>query len=68
MMLKRKQMDGDYDQYMRYTDIVGLCSYTSLGKNTAKKIGEEAGAMRRIGRRVIYDLRAVDAYMATKNA
>lgn len=48
----------------RYADINALQAYTSLGRNTAAEIGREAGAVIRIGRRTVYDLRKIDEYMS----
>ena len=40
-----------------------VCQYLGLGRNTARKIGLEAGAVRRIGRRVLYDRVTLDNYV-----
>jgi len=47
---------------VRLLDIDELRIYTNLGRNNAMKLGEEIGAERRIGRRVLYDKRVVDRY------
>lgn len=47
----------------RYIDTVELCDYLSCGTNTARKIGKEAGAFIKLGRRTVFDIRAVDAYI-----
>lgn len=44
-------------------DIKGLQSMCGVGRNTAAKIGEEAGAVIRIGRRKLYNVQLVQEYM-----
>lgn len=46
-------------------DIEGLQSLLSLGRGTANKIGEQAGAVIKIGKRKIYNVERVKAYMDT---
>ncbi len=50
----------------RYTGIDGLMQYTGLGRNRALDVGRESGAKIKIGKRSIYDLRKVDAYLSEK--
>lgn len=50
----------------RYTDIKGLQIYTSLGRNSARELGEEAGAIRSFKGRRLYDLQKIDSYLAQK--
>ena len=50
---------------VRFVDIEGLMKYTGLGRNTALKIGIDSGAKAKIGKRAIYDLRKIDAYIGT---
>ena len=38
-----------------------LAIYLSIGKNLAVELGTKCGARRQIGRRVLYDLRTIDA-------
>ncbi len=40
-----------------------LQRYLNLGMAMAKKIGEESGAIVKIGKRVLYDREKVDAYI-----
>ncbi len=44
-------------------DIKGLMEYCSVGKNTAYKIGEDAGAVIRIGKRKLFNVRKVQEYL-----
>jgi hypothetical protein len=44
-------------------DINGLQGMLSVGKNTAADIGEKAGAVIRIGRRKLYNVKKVEAYI-----
>lgn len=46
----------------RLMDTEELRSYTSLGRNSAMKLGEEIGAKVKIGRRVLWDRRKIDEY------
>ncbi len=49
----------------RYVGIDVLQEYLGLGRASAVKIAEAAQAVVRIGRRVVYDLTKIDAYMET---
>lgn len=51
-----------------YREINGLMEYLCCGRNKAMQIGIDSGAKKKIGRRVIYDLRKIDAYMETLGA
>ncbi len=44
-------------------DINGLQAMLSVGKNTAADVGEKAGAVIRIGRRKLYNVRKIELYM-----
>ena len=44
-------------------DIKMLCEMLSCGKDTAKKIGELAGARIKIGRRVLYSVSKIRKYL-----
>lgn len=44
-------------------DINGLQAMLSVGKNTAADVGEKAGAVIRIGRRKLYNVKKIEAYM-----
>lgn len=44
----------------RMTDLPGLCNYVGLGRNSALQLAKEAGAIRKYGRRTLFDLRLVD--------
>ncbi len=44
----------------RMLDITGLCVYLGLGRNKALAFGREAGALKRIGRRALYDKKIID--------
>lgn len=51
----------------RYVSLDGLREYTGLGRNVASQIGKQSGAERKIGKRVIYDLVAIDKYLESMN-
>lgn len=40
-----------------------LMTYTSLGRNSALKLGADSKARVRIGKRVLYDRRKIDQYI-----
>lgn len=44
-------------------DINGLQAMLSVGKNTAADVGEKAGAVIKIGRRKLYNVRKIELYM-----
>lgn len=53
-------------QIMEYGRLLGineLMSYTSLGKNNAQRLGNNANAIVRVGKRVLYDRRKIDKYI-----
>ena len=43
-----------------------VCLFLGIGRNTARKIGIESGAVRRIGRRVLYDRQALESFIDGK--
>ena len=47
----------------RLVDVEGLQEMLSIGRSTAAIVGEEAGAVVRIGRRKLYNVAKVAAYM-----
>jgi len=59
----RTRKDKKLYNQARYFSIEELVSYTSLGRETARRIGTESGAAIKIGRRVIYDRAKIDAYL-----
>ena len=42
-----------------------LADYLSVGQNIARKVGQQAGARRRIGGRVVYSRADIEQYMDT---
>lgn len=46
----------------RYADATEACFYFSLGRNSLVKLAKSAGAERRVGKRVLYDLHRIDEY------
>ena len=54
----QKELDGK-----RYVSMDELRQYTSLGRDSAMKIGRDSGAIIKIGRRVVYDLKKIDEYL-----
>lgn len=60
--MRERIQDAGYG-YGRSMDINALCAYTGLGKYAAKQVADNAGAVIRLGRRVVYDRSRIDAYM-----
>lgn len=58
----RKTKDFDCDNKIA-VDINGLQAMLSLGRGTANEIGEKAGAVIRVGRRKLYNVDKVKAYL-----
>lgn len=52
----------------RFADIKEACSYTSLGRNSLMALAKTAGAERRFGKRVLYDLSKIDEYFDKQQA
>lgn len=49
---------------VRLLDINALASYISMGKTYSRKWGEEIGAKKNLGKRVLYDKVIVDKALA----
>jgi len=49
----------------RMTDIDGAMIYIGMGRNSTQKLVRECGAAKRIGRRLLVDLKVLDAYIDT---
>ena len=49
----------------RLLSIKQLQAYTGLGRQSADRLGQAAGAKVRQGKRVLYDLRRVDQHINT---
>lgn len=49
----------------RYMGLNELQAYAAIGQSTARKLGESAGAAVKIGRRVLYDRKKIDAYIGS---
>lgn len=58
-MTARKHEDAG----VRYMGIRELCAYLSVGQNTAREVGEQAGARIKLGKRVLFDREAIDRYV-----
>lgn len=48
---------------IRMLDVKQLANYMGIGTSNARIVGEEMGALKRIGRRVLYDKKIVDKYL-----
>lgn len=58
-----KKRTREVNAFGRYLDIQALCSYTNVGRSTAKNIATQAGAVIKYGRRVVYDREKIDRFM-----
>lgn len=58
-MKKRKEISGE----KRLFTTAELQAYLSVGRNVARNTGSAAGAAVRLGQRVLYDRRKIDAYI-----
>jgi hypothetical protein len=65
--LSIKERSGSAMDYKeKYLDVAGLMSYLKVGRNKAMQIGEESGAKVKIGRRNLYIISKIDAYIMKK--
>lgn len=55
-------MEATKQNEIRFTDIKGFMLYVGLGRNQALALANRIGCRRRVGRRVIYDLRMADRF------
>lgn len=46
----------------RFADLAEACYHTSLGRNSLSRLAKAAGAERKVGKRVLYDLHRIDEY------
>lgn len=60
--MRKRKNDADMK---RLVDAAGLANYLSIGLTMARQVGKEAGAERRIGRLVRYDLDDIDKLVDT---
>ena len=58
--MKARESKADFTN-KRLLDASEIAEYTGLGRITARKFAEEAGALRRYGRRVLFDREALDS-------
>ena len=47
----------------RLLNIKEVCTYIGIGQTQARKTMQEIGAVRRFGRRILYDKIVIDAYL-----
>lgn len=47
----------------RLLNINEVCTYIGIGQTQARKIMQEIGAVRRFGRRILYDKIVIDTYL-----
>ena len=58
-----KREHGQRVEYGRLLGMPELMRYTSLGRNRAADLGKSAGAVVRVGKRVLYDRVKVDKWI-----
>ena len=49
----------------RLLNINEVCTYIGIGQTQARKVMQEIGAVRRFGRRILYDKIAIDTSLAS---
>lgn len=59
--MRKLETNGEIE--MRTGKIEDACARYRLGKNTMRKVAEDAGAVIRIGKRYLINFAKVDAYM-----
>lgn len=52
----------------RMLSVAEGCAYTGLGRNTFRKYAEQIGAVQKIGTRVLFDKKVIDAALDRVNA
>ncbi len=57
--MRERERNGRLSE-KRLLDAAEIAEYTGLGRNTARKFAEEAGALKRYGKRVLFDRLALD--------
>ena len=62
-MKMREQKTTEETVETRLLSIEMLQQYLSIGRNSALEFGKESGAIKRIGRRVLYDKAVIDKYI-----
>ena len=62
---KMKKRIERENAYKLYVDINELMAILSVGKNTALKIGENAKASVKFGKRHLYSIEKIKAYMSS---
>lgn len=60
--MKKRTDSNNYNNKMA-VDIKGLCEMMSLGRNSCMKLGEDAGAVIRVGRRKLYSVEKIREYI-----
>lgn len=59
-MKNRKMREENQSRLMGIED---LMRYAAIGRNSARALGEEAGAVVRVGTRVLYDRKKIDEWI-----
>lgn len=58
--MRKRTVVGYSLEGKRMLSVTEMETYTGLGRNAARKFAEEAGALRKYGRRVLIDKSALD--------
>lgn len=53
----------EVSNYKITVDLIGLQKMLSIGKGSCRKIGKEAGAVIKVGRRTLYNVQKIEAYL-----
>lgn len=60
----RKNTTSTFDTKIvpRMLSEIQVRAYTGLGRNSVRKLGEEIGAIKKYGRRILYDRKVIDEF------
>lgn len=66
--MQRRTRSSENSINSKLLSIEELQTYLSVGRNTAANVGKESGALRKIGRRALYDREKIDKFIDSLGA
>lgn len=66
--MQKRQNETEINFNKRLLSVSEAMQYTSLGRCTLRTVGEEVGAIRKVGKRVLFDRLALDAWVDSGKA
>ena len=63
--MNKQNVTGSIEE-KRLLNIKEVCTYTGIGQTQARKYMEEIGAVKRFGRRVLFDKNVIDQAISNK--